>query len=312
MVRTLRPFTARALRGVVASLALCGVHAIAMADLKGSYSASVTLPSEVTSGKLDYKLELKDSDEARLSIKRSARIRLYRDAVSTYGDQLTFLENADTVTLTGTWSKTSDGAELNFDRVRSSQDSDDRDLTVRLFDDGKGLLVDSWDTSFFGRTNRPRFVKASRGNNNDLLAGLAVLAAGALVVNSVAHSGRSGSGEELRFETGGRGDARFGNGDRDKLDRMRLDFRRGGRGSISFDGSFRVDVKGTWRDSFNGYTFRVEEVVIDGRRSSARGDLTIEMDRNRDRRRAKAANGYFRIDDDEWRNMGLRFTSNRG
>ncbi len=294
---------------LLASVGALLLNVASFAAVEGTYTAKVTLPSSVSNGGLEYKLELKSRREAKLEIKRTSRLRLDRNSIETYGDQLTFLESPDKVNLTGQWTETRDGIRVDFDRIRSTEDSDNRDVQIELYEDGQNYRVDSWDQSFFGQTSQPRFVRAGRGGGNDLVAGLAIIAAGALIVKS---TNTSNSSADFRFETGGRGNARFGNGDRTDLDRMKVDFRRGGSGTIMLDGNYEVEVRGSWKQVSNGYSFKVLEVRVAGREwSDASGSFSVVRDRSANRRISFIA-GNFRFESDDRRTGSVSFNSAKG
>jgi hypothetical protein len=294
---------------LLTTLGLFLLSVASFAAVEGIYTAKVSLPSSVSGGGLEYKLELKSRSEATLEIKRASRLRLDRSSIEMYGDQLTFLESPDRVNLTGRWSETEDGVRVDFNKIRSTEDTDFRDVRVELYADGQGYRVDSWDPSFFGQTNQPRFVRANRGSGNDLVRGLAIVAAGALIVKST--SGSSSSAD-FRYETGGSGNARFGNGDRTNLDRMKIDFRRGGSGTIMLDGSYEVELRGSWKTVSNGFSFKVLEVRVAGQEwADASGNLTVVRDRNANKRIAFIA-GSIRFESNERRTGSLSFNSSKG
>lgn len=278
----------------------------ACADAKGTYKTSVKLRETVSSGKVEYKLDLKAKSEATLEIRRTARVLVNRDSIDRYGDHVALLASSDKLSLTGSWSEDGGDIRLLFDRLASGEVRERCDIEIELAKDGDKYLVEYWTPDFFGQTEKPRFFRSRQGNGDALVAGLAVLAAGALIVSSQHGS----SGTELSFETGGNGEVRLGDGDRSRLDRLSVDLRKDQNGTIKMTGSWPIEIKGTWRHSSSGYLFQVTEAVLAGSRRTASGSLWLSRDRGRDR--IGAVRGDFRVDDRNWRSANVDFYSARG
>lgn len=288
-------------RSLIMAVTLLLISAMALADAKGTYKASVNLDESVSSGKLEYKLDLKGGSDATLEIKRTSRLRLDNDAISNYGDQVTFLESPETVNLTGSWSQDGDEVHVSFNRVKSREDSDQRNVKIDLYKDDKGYRVDSWTQDFFGNTNKPRFVISQQHNGDALLAGLALLAAGALIASDKSSS-------ELSYETRGNGRIQFGNGDRSTIDSVKIDLRSNKNGTIKFKGDDDVEIKGTWRSDSMGYLFQVSEIIVSGTRRKASGTLDLDGTRDGQRKRIDGIGGSIRVDDDDWRTVKVDFS----
>jgi len=297
------------LRQFVVLCCLLMLTALSLADARGTYNASINLSSKVSSDKVDFSLDLKADGNATFKITRNGRFTIDRDATDTYGDWITFLESPKSVSLTGSWNENDDKINIRFSRVSSSEDSDNRNINMDLYKDQNGYRVDSWDESFFANTDKPRFVIKRSSNGNDLLAGLAIIAGGALIINEI-NRGGSGSGTEYTFKSRGSGTGRFDSGDRDQLDEVRVELKRDNNGTVTFKGDYDIEIRGTWRKSGSGYNLRVSEIKVDGRRSRAWGNVYVNRDYDRDRARSVSAN--VNVDRSEgWRSLSLDFRTDR-
>lgn len=299
-----------AVRNLVAGLGLFILAVPSSANAEGTYAAKLDLSSSVSTGRLEYKLELKSRREANLEIKRTSRIRAGRSGIDEFGEQLSFLIGPDKVNLTGRWTETDDGVRIEITRIRSSEESENRNLFIELNGDGKEYRVDNWDMNFFGEPSRLRFTRVTRNSGNELLEGLAIIAAGALLAN--ASDGNSSSGESYRFETGGRGNIQFGAGDQYEVRLLKVDFRRGGNGTIILDDGYRLELRGNWRSTSNGYTFRLSEIKMDNKMYRSSGEVSLRSAWEGNRRQVNSLAGSFQVGDDEWRSISVSFNAARG
>lgn len=263
----------------VVALSSTLVAASAAADYKGTYKFSTDVKEQRSNGKLEYILKLNDGGRADLSVKRSGNVFPGDDEREDYGDIVKYFGSNDTVTQTGSWQEDRNGVWIRFDRIRYGDSSERMDSFFRLSDDGGNLRLRESSTRFYGGRPDFRFQKDSGRKNNDaLIAGLAVLAVGALVIANQ----HQGGGDEYVYDTQSdrHDDAtlRFGNGARYNIDSLKFGLSKDKNTFyIDLRGSYAIQFRGTWEKSSRGYALRIKEVTVDGDRRDASGRGSIEL-----------------------------------
>ncbi|CAN5609188.1 hypothetical protein BH11ARM2_BH11ARM2_19620 [soil metagenome] len=159
------------------------------------------------------------------------------------------------------------------------------DSYLRLGDDKGVLRTIQYDDRFFGTEPRFRFEKDSGRKNNDLLIGLAVLAAGAIAAT------QNHGGQEYGYDIKGDGTLRYGNGDRYRIESVKFDLSKSDNNFlIDLRGPYAVEIKGKWDNTRRGYSLNVKEMTVDGNRRDACGRGTVEL------RSDGKTPGYFTLD----------------
>ncbi|RYG46342.1 hypothetical protein EON79_10410 [bacterium] len=267
--------SARAL-GVLA-VSTCLV-AVSIADYKGTYRCNFDVRGGRSDGKLEYKLELGDRGDARLTVRRSGSIGSDSDSRQDYGDILRYFDRDDTITQTGNWREADGGIWVRFDRIKHGGNEDRTDSYFRFRDDRGNLRVREYSEGFFGDRPDFRFEKGPDGGgskNNDLLTGLAVLAVGALVIASTQNHGVA---QEYGYTMTADGTLRFGDNDSDQVRSAKFDLKKDNKFTVDLKGSFPVQLKGTWEKQRNGYRLKISEMTVDGDRRDASGNGSIDFD----------------------------------
>ncbi|RYG34081.1 hypothetical protein EON81_16515 [bacterium] len=267
-------FPAKAL--AVLAVSTCLV-AVSLADYKGTYRCNFNTQGRRSDGKLEYKLELGDRGDARLTVKRSGGIGSDSDSRQDYGDILRYFQDEDTVTQTGNWREADGGIWVRFDRIKHGRNEDRVDSYFRFRDDRGNLRVREYSEGFFGERPDFRFEKGpdTGGKSNDLLTGLAVLAVGALVI---AAAQDHGVGQEYGYTMTADGTLRFGDNDSSRVRSAKFDLKKDNKFTIDLKGSFPVQLKGKWEKRREGYRLKISEMTVDGDRRDASGDGTIDFD----------------------------------
>jgi len=231
---------------------------------------------------MDFILSLGDQNQVQLDILQSRNFRLSEDMFDRYGDVLKWLEDPRKVTVTGTWTTVRDTVQLRLNTVLSGKYRDDIQAEMTLVPSGGNYRVSSWDTQFFGRSNRPVFEKqASRNNSGDLLAGLAVVAAGAVIIGESGHSSAHEDwGRAFRQDIDGRGNCYFGNREATSVTGVLFSLDDKGAAEIITRGGYEVRMVGKWSSRGSSYQVTIRDIYIDGRSVSGYGSGTIYMKRD--------------------------------
>lgn len=269
------------LRNLVWTACLLAVVAsVALADNgEGTYSSKQRVSGRRGSCELTYTLKLMSDRKAEMKCERSGDIDIDSNVIDDYGDILSDLENRGRVVQSGTWRSYGDRVYINLDQLDNGRRNTRRFEALSGYIYEKDLTLEKYNHSYYGDRTSFRFTSISSSNKtkNALVAGVAILALGAIIANSSHHSSSKDVGEKIKdlfVETGGSGTLWYS--ERKDLRKVSVWLRPNGKFEITVSSSSQPwNFRGRWSEKKAGTIDLEITDGPDGGEASGNGEITL-------------------------------------